>query len=632
MRRTLISLSLLLLAGGASAEVLPFSVEVGYRWTNIRGNQGVYDTQINEQQGLILRAFSLAAPGWRIEGSDLGATPAGSLRIEAGREGMYRLRIGYRQMDAFSDLPGFANPLLAQGVLYGQHTLDRTRSMVDADLEFLPGRRFTPFVGYSWNRNDGPGQTTYFAGQDEFLLLQDLRETDREFRAGTSFQFSRVYGSVAQGWRSFRGTEVLSLAPDAGNGNNDDPILGNPIDADTITRSNRIEVNTPFTNAFLTVRPISRLKVIGSYARFSAKSDGLGDESLTGSFISFPLSREFAGLTENANGRLKNTTWRGTGRAEVEIVDGIDLLANYGREHRELDGASLINTLYMQSLTFGGLDPRDVQAVLDSSSGLSRDEDVWSAGATARALGPLTLRAEYRQTSGEYDIAQDLSEIVVPGNQDGFFKRRIRTLDAGGSFARAGFSLIASWKRDRANTAVFRTDFLDRDRYRARAGWASPKKTFAVGLSAEQIDQDNQSEIGFEGKFRQYTGELELTPLKQLRLRGAATRFRSDTDVLVRKPETFETTPSIHKENGRSYEGEFDLLFSKLTLDGGYARFTNEGSIPFEIDRYRARAVLNLKAKAGLAAEWNRDKYSESDLPMAGFEADRFGLFVTWRP
>jgi hypothetical protein len=633
MRRlSFLCLSLLLLAAPAYSEVIPFTLEVGYRWAKVNGNDDVYRTQLNERSGLLLRTFSLSTPGFRIDSSDLGAGPAGSLRIEAAKPGAYRLRFGYRQMDAFSALPGFANPLLSQGIVVGQHALDRTRTLVDADLEILPDRAITPFIGYSWNRNDGPGQTTYFVGQDEFRLLQSLKETDRELRAGTSFRFSSFYGQVTQGWRRFRGNEVLTLAPGAGAGNNNTPILGQPVNADELTRSSRTSVDTPFTNVFVAGAPLSRVKLIGNYVRFAADSDGLGNESLTGSFVSFPLSRDFTGLTESASGRVKNTTWRGSGRAEVVLAPGIDFVGGYQREHRELDGSSLINTLYLQAITFGGLDRKDLETVLNSSNSLNRNEDVWNAGISARSLGPFAVRADFRQTDQDFTIAPDLSEIVVPGSQGGIFKRRVRTFDTGVTFAKAGFTAGASWKNDRADTPVFRTDFLDRDRYRARAGWTSKARRVSLGVSAEQTDQSNRSDIGFNGKLRQYTGDIEIAPITQLRLRGGVSQYRSDTDILFRRPENFTIDSSVHKENGRSREGGIGLSFAKASLDAGFMRFTNSGSIPFDIDRYRVRATINLKAKTGLAAEWSRDQYRETNFAISNFDADRYGLYLRWLP
>ena len=634
MRRILITIPLLLLAAAAQAEFIPFSAEIGYRWTSVNGNDLLYRTQINERSGLLLRTFSLTTPELRIDGTDLGNGPASALRIETTNSNLYRLRIGYRTMDAFSALPNFANPLLDQGVVVGQHTFDRSRTMVDADLQFLPTGRISPFIGYSYNGNSGPGTTTYFVGQNEFQMLQSLNERNNEFRAGATFNFSSVYGEVTQGWRRYRGTEDLTLAPAAGSGNNLTPILGVPVTADQITSSNTSTVNTPFTNVYLAGKPWQRVKLIGNYSRFSATSDPNGLEDLTGTFVSFPLLRDFSGLNETVDGRAKNTTWRGGARAEVSISDGVDFVGGWQRDHRELDGTALINDIYLSTVTFNGLDKQDVQTVLNSSNALSRDEDTWSAGVQARAFGPLAVRAEYRQTSQSIDLSPDISEIVVPGNsQGGVFDRRVRTFDTGATFARNGFTVGASWQGDRANVPVFRTDFIDRDRYRGRAAWTSKKQLVSIGIAAEQTGQSNHlSDIGFDSLLRQYIGDIEIAPVSILRLRGSLSRYRANTSILTRQPQDFSTLDTFHKENGLSREGGFALLLKKVSFDADLTRFTNEGSIPFTLNRYRVRTTFDVKAHTGLAFEWSKDKYNQADTLDGAFSADRYGVFVRWNP
>lgn len=604
----LISLPLLLVAAGLRAEVLPFNLELGYRWVQVDGNRGVYRSQINERAGLSLRVFDFSTPDFSISSRDLGIGPTSAMRIETSKSGIYKLRVGYRQMDAFSALPS------------AQHTLDRTRTMVDADLEFLPGARIAPFVGYSWNRNTGPGSTTYFLGQDEFRLTQDLNERDRELRAGATFQFARFQGQFTQGWRRFRGSESLVLAEGAGAGNNNNPVLGSQIFATTATRFDNTSVNTPFTNLYIAGEPLSRVRLIGNYTRFSATSDGSGDEDLTGSFVSFAIGQNFLGVNETSSGRAKNQTWRGGGRAEITLARGIDFITSFQREHRELTGSSLINTVY--------LTPGDVQTLLTSANALDRDEKLWTAGISARAFGPFAFRAEFRQSQQDFMVSQDLAEIVIPGSQSGDYARRVNTIDAGVSYAKKGFSVVTSVRSDHANNPVFRTDFIERTRYRARAGWRNSLVGF--GLSGEETKQSNDT--SFDGKMRQATADLLLTPNKYFQLRGSASRYQSDTSIITRAPQNFLLSESIHAEKGTSYEGGVGVFYKKVSFDGGYTRFRNTGNLPFDIYRYQTRATLDLKGHTGLAAEWNRDKYRQRDFTLSDFNADRFGLYLRWTP
>ncbi|MEO8215548.1 MAG: hypothetical protein ABI718_00535 [Acidobacteriota bacterium] len=646
MRRiltTLLSATVVAVAFTAQAQTVPFDLEIGYRWLDLKGSEDMYRTQINERDGLLIRNFTLATSDFsgrttfmdrfRVDVSDLGAGPAGSLRIEAEKSRRYHLRVGYRSTNAFSALPGFANPLLGEGIVPGQHTYERTRRMLDVDLELLPDRAIVPFVGYTWNDNHGPGTTTYNLGQDEFRLSNNLKERDRELRAGASFHFGSVQGQLTQGWRSFRGTDSLSLASGAGAGNNPGSILDQPVSAQTISRTDRTDVDTPFTNFYITGQPLTRIRLIGNYVRFAADSDGSESENAAGTFISFPISRFFTGISEQGSSSAKNTTWRGGGRAEITVYPNVDVSAGFQKEHRELDGSALITTIFLQSITFGGVDRRDLETILKASSSLDRNEDVLNASVSARALGPFALRGEYRESKQDVKVSPDLSEIVVPGAQEGQFDRRVHTFDVSGTFRQSGLMLGAAWRTDNADNPVFRTDFLDRDRVRVRGAWSSPKDFFRAGLTAERTNQSNdRPEAGYDARIRQYSGDVEVAPRAWLRLRGSLSQFRADSNISFRHPENFSIDESVHSENGKAREGGVSFLRGPFSLDTSLGRFENSGTTPFDMDRYRLRLTYDFKSKTGVAVEWDRDKYDEPSPSYGKFDASRYGVYLRWHP
>lgn len=639
-RKSLTCLSLLLFAfaAGAQTTTLPVEVEIGYRWNDVTGNENLYRTQINEENGFVIRSLSFFTPtnGFtdhvRVDATDLGSSPASSLRVETGKADTFRLRLGYRSFDAFSALPAFANPLFSQGITPGQHTFDRTRTMFDADLEIFPDRKITPFIGYSRGIYEGPGTTTYALGGDEFLLGQDLDESENEIRAGAIFNLGKFYGSLTQGWRSLESDETLSLSAVNGSGNNPGSVLGRTVGATLLTRTGSTEVDTPFTTAFLTAEATSRVRLTGSFVRFAAESDSVDDESAAGTFVSFPIQRFFGGLEDSITSRAKNTTWRGNARAEVTLTDRLDLLGGYRREHREMGGEALIRTVFLDTTTFGGLDRRDIEELINADSTLDRDVDTIEAALAARALGPFSVRVGVSQSTFDFTVDPDLAEIVVPGNQGGDFERKVNTLDATASFTKALFSVGASYRRDDADDAVLRTDFLGRDRIRVRAAFHTPANRFRVGLVAENLDQDNREDgIGFDAEARQYTADAEFALLPSVRLRTAYSVLRADSTVVIRRPETFALDTSRHREDGDAIELGFALDLAPFTVDAGASRFENEGNIAFNVDRYRARVVYDFLAHAGVAAEWNRDDYTE-ETPFSDFQSDRFGIFLRYRP
>src|SRR5579884_738196 len=131
------------------AQTPPFDVEAGFRFLDLKGNSDMYRTQINERSGFLIRSFTMAgnegtfADFYRIDASDLGVGPAGSLRVDFGKASLYRFTLAYRQSNAFSAIPTFA---------LGQHTYDRDRRMIDGDFELDKWSKITPFIGFSWNK------------------------------------------------------------------------------------------------------------------------------------------------------------------------------------------------------------------------------------------------------------------------------------------------------------------------------------------------------------------------------------------------------------------------------------------------------------------------------------------------
>ena len=636
-----LSLPLLLVAAAAGAQTVPFDLEAGYRWLEIKGDEGMYRTQINERSGFLIRNFSMltadthtgAFDRLRVDISDFGTGPAGAFRLQADKAGMYRFTLGYRQTNAFSALPAFANPLLGAGVVPGQHTYDRDRRMIDADVEFLPGQRIVPFIGYSFNHMSSPGTTTYHVGQDEFLLTQSLRDTDHEFRGGAAFNFNSIYGQFTQGWRSYHSNESLALAAGAGNGNNAAPVLGTPITASDITRTDSTHARTPFTTLYVAGEFADRVRLIGNYNRFSAKSNGDETESAAGEFASFALSRFFTGLNDTTSANAKNTTWRGGARAEITLGPGVDAFGGFQREHRELDGTALVNTIFLNSITFGGVDQRDITTILNATSALDRDEDTFNVGIAARALGPFSARAEYRDSNQDVTAAPDLSEIVVPGpNQGGTFHRHVHTLDYSAGFHQGGFTAGIAWRNDSARQPIFRTDFLDRNRVRARASWQAPK-WLTVGAVAERTTQNNdRPDIGFHNTIKQYSGDIQVVPVSLISFHASVSEFRADSNILFLHPENLTKDTSIQAEDGKSREGGVTLNLKRFTIDAGATHFDNKGTTPFRIDRYHARATFDIFKRYGVAAEWNKDKYHEPSPGFGSFDANRYGVYFRWTP
>ncbi|KAA0256634.1 MAG: hypothetical protein EDX89_00610 [Acidobacteria bacterium] len=636
-------LAALLLPAVARAQDAPFSVELGYRFEDISGNEDMYRSQVNEREGFLIRSLTVGTSGlgsfadsFMVDIKDLGqGSPWGSFRIDMGKQEAYKLRLAYRRTEHYSALPYFANPLLSSGVVPGQHTRDRTRNMLDLDLQITPWKGFVPFVGYTYNRYAGPGTTTYHIGQDEFRLDSDLEETEHEVRVGADFDAGPVWGSVLQGWRFGKGTDDLTLTPGAGNGNNPGSIEGIPVTATAISRTDETDVETPVTNAYVAGRLFKTVKLIGAYVRSAADADATEREDATGNFVSFDIDRFFKGYQENVSSQAESTYWRGSGRIEWNVFKQLDLSVGYQKRSREVDGEALFNELFLQTTLFTGFDPKDVQRSFEAVTSLERTEEIFDALALVRGVGPFDFRLGYYRTAQDVTYDADEEEIVIPIAQEGTWERKLDTFHGGLTFHWICFTLGGDYKYESADTAVMRTDFLDRQQLRLRADWA-PREWFRIGGTYEALDFENDTVgIDLDAKYREYAGFLEVKPWKVLTLRLGGSRYEADTTTGYQLPLIWQTTTNVHAEEGTGLDAGLYLDVESFGLRAAYGRYDNEGSYPFTIDRVRVVADWMFVKKVGIVGEWSFDKYREdfaSGANLGDYDANRYGVYLRVTP
>jgi hypothetical protein len=631
MRRTLILASLLLVTLPLAAQSgSPVELEIGWRFTDIEGSEDVYRTQINEDDGLLIRSLRYSSSSLgigdhlRIDATDLGAGPAGALRLEAGQSEQWHLRVTYRDADAFLAHPGLAR---------GQHRWDRTRTFFEADLEVLSFSAIKPFVGVGFSTYEGPGQTTYSIGGDDFVLDSDLTEKEREIRAGFGFEKGRFAGVITQGWRQVESDESMTLTAGGGTGNNPGTILGRPITAGGISRDSTFDSTTPFTSAYLTAQALPRLLLIGDFSYASAEGDGPELETATGNFVSFGLGRAFLGLTDEVASRAETRLWRAGVRGEYSLTDSAYVTAAWRRNDRDMNGAAAFHAIFRDTINFSGADPiAALEEIFEAESAMERTEDQLELSVSARNLGPFSIRAGYTRTQEDVSLSPAAEEIVLSGpEQGGDRDRSIDTLEIVGAFGMNGFNASLASRRDQADHSILRTDYDSRDRTRARASYLF-RRFIRVGAMAESIRYENDDEgVGFENDIRQYGADLEVMLRDRAAIRAAWSSIDVDGQALILRPENFAVDRWTYAEDGEALEAGFTLFYSPFTLDASYSQYENRGSNDFDLDRYRLRAVYDFSARVGVAAEWSSDRYDEELFPQAGFDASRYGLFLRLR-
>jgi hypothetical protein len=627
-------------AATAGAQPTQFSLDLGYQWTSISGNNDVFRSQVNEGKGLALHSLSIVSfdnsqggklfDRVRIDAAGIGGEPQSSFRLEAGLARTYNLRFTYRHAEFFNSLPDFANPLLGSGVFPGEYTLNRNLDSANLDVELLPGSAVRPLFGYSWVRYAGSGRTTAQVGQNEFRLDSRLGETTQEIRGGVAFTVGDFEGSIVQGWRMVDSTQREWLAAGAGDGNNTRPVLGQPITLSGLSDRTDTHGTTPMTTGLVTGRFSDRFRVVGSFTRADFNSGSVDTEAAAGSLASFKLSRFYAGLYESSAARAESTDWQGEVRVEADPIDGFEVAAAYTKKHRDLDGLATIADLYSNTVNFSGADPKDVSTLIDAATAMKRDENTFEAKVSATDLGPLRLWAGWARSSQDVEVTPAAAEIVVPGGQSGRFDREVKRTSAGATLLVGGLKFGVDWKKDDADKAVVRTDYLSLERWRGRVNWTAGKFMQLVG-TAERITADNPTTgINQTSTTKHWAGDAVFTPIEPLAIRVGYGVYRVDSRITIRTPQDFLLVPSIYGEDGTSKEAGITYKVGRFGLDAAYSRFSNTGDLPLTLDRTTAGLDFDLTSTVGASLRFDKRKYEENLLPIANYDAKIYGFFLRW--
>ncbi len=156
------------------------SVEAGYRSTWINGNTNTYDTFVNLGDGLRLFDYtldmrSLGHNGLLFDNLDFsnfgyGGDPNDVTRLRIDKNKWYNFSFLFRRDKNFWDYNLLANPLNpststpAVGIATSPHSLDLVRRMQDYNLTLFPQSRVRFRLGYSHDRDQGPGFFTTDGG------------------------------------------------------------------------------------------------------------------------------------------------------------------------------------------------------------------------------------------------------------------------------------------------------------------------------------------------------------------------------------------------------------------------------------------------------------------------------------
>ncbi|MDR3719903.1 MAG: hypothetical protein P4K98_13980 [Bryobacteraceae bacterium] len=196
------------------------SAEIGYRFNEVGGDSGLYQSNVNYGNGLRLLGSNFAAHSKDGHGpffdtltvatQGLGNDPYSMASMFLDKNGLYSYDMTWRRSD-------YVNTSLLTGA---STNLDNTqRTLQDHNLTITPRKWLKVRLGYARNSNTGPIDAFYelYIGglaRSRLPILRDVRQDFNEYRAGVDIDFLGFRLSLTQHADFYKeDTPVVSLLP-----------------------------------------------------------------------------------------------------------------------------------------------------------------------------------------------------------------------------------------------------------------------------------------------------------------------------------------------------------------------------------------------------------------------------------
>src|SRR5215208_7137325 len=612
------------------------SIELGARGVRVDGNADKYRSDVNYRAGFRVFESSFlirAKEGYKgslfdsllVNSTGFGSDPQGYLRLNGEKGRWYRFDANFRRNSYDNFLRNLA---------LGQHNARYKHNFGDFDLRLLPTNRRVRFdLGYSGDRERGPGTTTVSTQGDQYQLDSVFRTRADEVRAGMEGRVGGVNLGFLQGFRWYRNDSVFTSGFNRGTN------LTNTAVLNSFRREQPMRGRAAFTRLTATTTLAKRVDLTARYTFTHTRAHFLELENATGvnsSGNTFnPDLVNFTGETERpAHLGEVGLTVRATRRLRIQETFRFNRFENEGDENfSQLTFVRRPNgTPVTPFPTAVGVPVSRLLEYRRFHNQLKLDYQ----------FGPrFSFHAGWRVTARRIDLEGVGRILPTPVSATAATEERVETTNHslfGGFRARPTKTLTLYFDAEKgeADNTFTRVDNLDQIGFRGRARWTAARG-LSVNLNVVTRDSNNpgvgvldntifgaldSTPFSVDIKSRIFGGSLDYAPGARLSLSGGYThtRLTSDAEILY-----FAGLPGGRFATGRSqfylrdqffYIGAAAELHRRLTAyatyrvndDGGQgSRLTNDvsglfiRSLPFVFQTPEVRLSFKLNRRL----DWN---------------------------
>jgi hypothetical protein len=494
--------------------------------------------------------------------------------------------------------------------------------MFDGQLDLFPGKRISPYLGYSRDWGSGTGITDFVGANttNEYAVADVLRDKTDNYRGGVRFEFKRFHVTLEQGGTTFKDDQNLYFGPGTSYGNRTTNYLGQKLLLNNLIQAYGVRGNSIYSKAIFAANPFSRLNVYGQFLYSQPHSDVTYNQTETGKLVS-PLSSTafITGQLSVLGTTAKEPHTSGSFGAELRISRRLRLTESVMTDRYHVTSALVSE---VDNLIPGGTSTLGPAGLAGLSVNYNRQEVNLFYDLTSK----LTLRGGHRYVWGDAVVrASDLSQTGP--QESGQLNMHVGL--AGLSFRmaqklRGNFDFEAS----SANRNYFRISLQNYQKARMRASYQA-LKSLALNASFSYLNNENPV-AGFNGySFLSRENSLSAywTPWggTKISLLAEYTRSTLNSDIQYLIPNRLTAATSSYQDNAHVGTGLLDLNLIKfrkedvkVSVGGSFLR--SSGSRPMEYFQPMGKVALPLPRKSQLYAEWHY--YGMTDL---------FYLYQTFR-
>ena len=428
------------------------SVEFGYRASEINGNMNTYDTFENLGSGVRLFDYSVEMRSLDNRGFlfdtlsfsnfGYGGDPNDVSRLRVEKNKWYDFRLQFRRDKNFWDYNLWANPLnpaglngpgsLTTGCYVGPptlshpqgapavcsnpaiaqnnslHSLDLVRRMQDYDLTLMPLSKIRFRLGYSRNRDEGPGGFTTDGGTiSDFNAIDSY--TTNAYRFGVDFRvLPRTTLSFDEFLSYYRQDNVVTDNPAVNPGNFGFIIAnpsavgtpgGTPVDLGNVWSTqtpaealpcaapivaNTTNTATPTCNGFLSYSQVGRPRNFIPTERFRFQSNYFKNFEMSGSFGYSTSNNQIPDFLETVNGWTARTAERGSTTGGPADAKRVSVNADWSGVYSVTDKFSILDTFRYDNWRIPGMWALDETNIYGTGypglAGMQQSEAVFNVG------------------------------------------------------------------------------------------------------------------------------------------------------------------------------------------------------------------------------------------------------------